>query len=183
MTDMTWIDEEHDWEKYPATVANTDVAFSFRPEDLVEDIRRAEFKLKYEPSQEKFVEYEYKDLDWAEYFGFVKRKKVPQRLYMSMGTYRELVDSQRQVMPFTGPTPSIGGRYLSYYGLPVMIDNTLNYSEVIVEYDTGNKEPLVTFETQQLKVQRRVDEVFWGHLDQQVYGERKLDRFYFGRYR
>lgn len=87
--------------------------------ELMEEM---EFHSRYEKSgPEKFVQYEPKDREWAEYFGFIKKKRYLREIRMNSYMLRQITDATRAARSWLMRTePNL---LTSLNGVPIIVDD------------------------------------------------------------
>jgi hypothetical protein len=86
--DMTWINES-------ACTAATSSARQFAMKEFKQSCRLAREMMEwaeFEIPKHKFIEYEMKDREWLEYFGFIKKRPRFDELHLHPETMKQLAD-------------------------------------------------------------------------------------------
>lgn len=103
---------------------------------LRELMQEMEFHARYEKSgHEKFVQYEPKDREWAEYFGFIKKKRYLREIRMNSYMLRQITDATRAARSWLMRTePNL---LTSLNGIPIVVDEDRQTGCLTLVYDDG----------------------------------------------
>ena len=63
-------------------------------EKMKETFNRLDFEFNWETKEGKFIEYEYEDKEWAEFFGFIKKRPDFRTLLASPAVAKKLRENE-----------------------------------------------------------------------------------------